>query len=197
VLEFERTLAVGFKMQETYWTIIGKGSRTFALASILLGLVGCSRNEQTKELMVVSGGVLGAGLGAVIGSQSGNAGKGAIIGAFAGTTLGTLAACSVERTPVSSIEQIAGVSPAGLEANTVASEGPSSIRETASVQPVLDSDHTRLAEAYSRARPLREHEIAALKAKLAARKDRPGYGANVKALQQRIAELEGADDVGI
>lgn len=36
----------------------------------------------------------------------------------------------------------------------------------------------------------REEQIASLKAKIAARKDRPGFGANVKALEQRLAELE-------
>lgn len=36
----------------------------------------------------------------------------------------------------------------------------------------------------------RDEELAALKAKLAARKDRPGYGDNVKAIERRIAELE-------
>ena len=36
----------------------------------------------------------------------------------------------------------------------------------------------------------RDEELAALKAKMKARKDRPGFGANVKALEQRIAELE-------
>jgi hypothetical protein len=39
----------------------------------------------------------------------------------------------------------------------------------------------------------REEEIAALKAKLAARKNRPGYANNAAAIEQRIAELE-ADD---
>ncbi len=38
----------------------------------------------------------------------------------------------------------------------------------------------------------REEQIADLKRKLAAREGRPGFGANVKALQQRLAELEGA-----
>jgi hypothetical protein len=36
----------------------------------------------------------------------------------------------------------------------------------------------------------REEELAALKVKLAARRGRPGYAANVKAIEQRIAELE-------
>lgn len=34
-------------------------------------------------------------------------------------------------------------------------------------------------------------EIAALKAKLAARQNKPGMAANVAAIQARIAELEG------
>lgn len=36
----------------------------------------------------------------------------------------------------------------------------------------------------------REEELVALRAKLAARRDRPGYAANVRAIEQRIAELE-------
>lgn len=36
----------------------------------------------------------------------------------------------------------------------------------------------------------REEELADLKAKLAARRDRPGYAANVRGIEQRIAELE-------
>ena len=36
-------------------------------------------------------------------------------------------------------------------------------------------------------------ELAALKAKLAKRKNRPGYADNVKAIEQRIAELEAPD----
>lgn len=36
----------------------------------------------------------------------------------------------------------------------------------------------------------REEELAALKAKLAARRNRPGFADNVKAIEQRIAELE-------
>lgn len=36
----------------------------------------------------------------------------------------------------------------------------------------------------------REEEIAALKTKLAARRNRPGYADNVRAIEQRIAELE-------
>lgn len=39
----------------------------------------------------------------------------------------------------------------------------------------------------------RDEELADLKAKLRARQGRPGYAANVKALEQRIAELEGQD----
>ncbi len=35
-------------------------------------------------------------------------------------------------------------------------------------------------------------ELAALKAKLRAREDRPGFSANVAALKARIAELEAA-----
>lgn len=38
-----------------------------------------------------------------------------------------------------------------------------------------------------------EEEIAALKAKLSARKGRPGYADNVKAIEARIAELEEAE----
>lgn len=38
----------------------------------------------------------------------------------------------------------------------------------------------------------REEEIAALKAKLEARKGKPGYAANVAELANRIAELEAA-----
>jgi len=41
----------------------------------------------------------------------------------------------------------------------------------------------------------REEELAALRTKLAKRRDRPGYGDNVKAIEARIAELE-ADDAG-
>jgi phosphopentomutase len=36
----------------------------------------------------------------------------------------------------------------------------------------------------------REEELAALRAKLGKRRDRPGYAENVKALEARIAELE-------
>lgn len=36
----------------------------------------------------------------------------------------------------------------------------------------------------------RQQELAALREKLAARRDRPGFAANVKAIEQRIAELE-------
>lgn len=36
----------------------------------------------------------------------------------------------------------------------------------------------------------REEELASLKAKLAARKGKQGYGDNVKAIEARIAELE-------
>lgn len=36
-------------------------------------------------------------------------------------------------------------------------------------------------------------ELADLKTKLAKRKNRPGYADNVKALEQRIAELEAPD----
>ena len=36
----------------------------------------------------------------------------------------------------------------------------------------------------------REEELAALKAKLAAREGRPGYGPNVAELKERIAQLE-------
>ncbi|WP_268794979.1 MULTISPECIES: hypothetical protein [unclassified Sphingomonas] len=36
----------------------------------------------------------------------------------------------------------------------------------------------------------REQELAALREKLAARQDRPGFAANVEAIKQRIAELE-------
>ena len=39
----------------------------------------------------------------------------------------------------------------------------------------------------------RDEQIADLKRKLAARKDRPGFGANVKALESRIAELEASE----
>lgn len=39
----------------------------------------------------------------------------------------------------------------------------------------------------------RAEELAALKAKLAKRRDRPGYADNVRAIEARIAELE-ADD---
>lgn len=36
----------------------------------------------------------------------------------------------------------------------------------------------------------REEELTALRAKLTARKGRPGYADNVHAIEQRIAELE-------
>lgn len=36
----------------------------------------------------------------------------------------------------------------------------------------------------------RDQELADLKAKLKARQGRPGYAANVKALEERIAEME-------
>jgi predicted DNA-binding WGR domain protein len=36
----------------------------------------------------------------------------------------------------------------------------------------------------------RDEELAALRTKLAARKNRPGYAENVKAIEARIAELE-------
>ena len=36
----------------------------------------------------------------------------------------------------------------------------------------------------------REEELKALREKLAKRRDRPGYAENVKAIEQRIAELE-------
>jgi hypothetical protein len=36
----------------------------------------------------------------------------------------------------------------------------------------------------------RDEELADLRAKLARRRDRPGYAANVKAIEQRIAILE-------
>ena len=39
----------------------------------------------------------------------------------------------------------------------------------------------------------RDEELAALRAKLARRRDRPGYGENVKAIEARIAELEAQD----
>lgn len=39
----------------------------------------------------------------------------------------------------------------------------------------------------------REEELADLKRKLAARRNRPGYRDNVKALEARIAELEAVD----
>lgn len=39
----------------------------------------------------------------------------------------------------------------------------------------------------------REEEIAALKAKLKARRDRPGFAANVAEIEARIAELEAAN----
>lgn len=39
----------------------------------------------------------------------------------------------------------------------------------------------------------RDEELASLKAKLAARKDRQGFGANVRAIEKRIAELEAQD----
>lgn len=41
----------------------------------------------------------------------------------------------------------------------------------------------------------REEELAALRAKLSKRRDRPGYADNVKAIEARIAELE-AEDAG-
>ncbi len=39
----------------------------------------------------------------------------------------------------------------------------------------------------------RDEELAALKAKLAARKDRRGFASNVKAIEARIAELEASE----
>lgn len=39
----------------------------------------------------------------------------------------------------------------------------------------------------------REDELASLKAKLAKRRNRAGYADNVKAIEQRIAELEVPD----
>lgn len=39
----------------------------------------------------------------------------------------------------------------------------------------------------------REEELTALKAKLRAREDRPGFSANCAAIKARIAELEAAD----
>lgn len=39
----------------------------------------------------------------------------------------------------------------------------------------------------------RDEELAALKAKLAARRNRPGYAENVKAIEARIAELENGE----
>jgi hypothetical protein len=36
----------------------------------------------------------------------------------------------------------------------------------------------------------RDEELASLRSKLAKRRDRPGYGENVKAIEARIAELE-------
>lgn len=36
-----------------------------------------------------------------------------------------------------------------------------------------------------------EQELSALRAKLAARQGKPGFAANVAAIRQRIAELEG------
>jgi hypothetical protein len=39
----------------------------------------------------------------------------------------------------------------------------------------------------------REEELADLKAKLAKRKNRPGYAENVKAIEARIAELEATE----
>ncbi len=39
----------------------------------------------------------------------------------------------------------------------------------------------------------REEQIADLRRKLAARQGRPGFGANVKALEGRIAQLEQAE----
>lgn len=40
----------------------------------------------------------------------------------------------------------------------------------------------------------REEELTLLRARLAKRKDRAGYAENVKAIRQRIAELEAQDD---
>jgi hypothetical protein len=39
----------------------------------------------------------------------------------------------------------------------------------------------------------REEELAELRAKLAKRRNRPGYADNTKALEQRIADLEAQD----
>jgi hypothetical protein len=39
----------------------------------------------------------------------------------------------------------------------------------------------------------RDEELAALRDKLARRRNRPGYGENVKAIEARIAELEAPD----
>lgn len=39
----------------------------------------------------------------------------------------------------------------------------------------------------------REDELAALRAKLAKRQNRPGYADNVKAIEARIAELEASE----
>lgn len=39
-----------------------------------------------------------------------------------------------------------------------------------------------------------EEELADLKAKLKARRNKPGYASNVAALEARIAELEAAND---
>jgi hypothetical protein len=40
----------------------------------------------------------------------------------------------------------------------------------------------------------RAEEIAALRAKLKTRKDRPGFAANVAEIERRIAELEAAGE---
>lgn len=39
----------------------------------------------------------------------------------------------------------------------------------------------------------RDEEVVALKAKLAARKDQPGWAKNCEAIRQRIAELEASE----
>lgn len=39
----------------------------------------------------------------------------------------------------------------------------------------------------------RDEELADLRSKLAKRKDRPGYAANVKAIEARITELESSE----
>lgn len=39
----------------------------------------------------------------------------------------------------------------------------------------------------------REEELVSLRQKLAARKNRPGYAENVKAIEARIAELEASE----